>query len=258
MNVISRKFADELVNPEMRHAYLEAQTRTKLAHQIRALRQQRGWSQHDLGAMMGKPQSNIARLENPDVARYTLSTLLELAFAFDVGFVAEFMTYEDFLRDTASLDPAKLQVGSFSRDALSALYREPDHFNLLTAINVAGSVNPVESWNRSMRDYPDILSGTGLGPLGPWTTSVAGPGLADVRAFASGVAAGASLVPQSARTRVDQGTSALLQASLNTVGPAQARAQLGVDQGGDEPQKFPPAWAIEAFRNTSRNMGLGA
>ena len=124
MPVISRKFADELTEKEMRDAYLDAQTRTKLALQIRTLRTQREWSQAQVGELMGKPQSNVARLEDREIARYTLSTLLELAAAYDVGLVVEFVSYEEFLRRTNDLRPAKLQVRSFNRTALDPLCQE--------------------------------------------------------------------------------------------------------------------------------------
>lgn len=124
MTVISKKFADELCEKEMREAYLEEQTRTKIAQQIRTLRVQREWSQNTLGRMLGKPQSNIARLEDREIARYTLSTLFELASAFDVGLVAEFVSYEEFLWRTADLSQSSLQVPSFSRDALNALCQD--------------------------------------------------------------------------------------------------------------------------------------
>jgi transcriptional regulator with XRE-family HTH domain len=126
MSVISRKFADELAEKAMRDAYLEAQTRTKLAQQIRALRVQRGWQQRELGHLMDKPQGNVARLEDREVARYTLTTLFELASAFDVGFIAKFVTYEDFLRDTEDLTEAALKVRSFNRAALNELCADPD------------------------------------------------------------------------------------------------------------------------------------
>jgi transcriptional regulator with XRE-family HTH domain len=129
MTVISKKFADELSEKEMRDAYLEEQTRTKLAQQIRALRVQRDWSQSNLGRMLEKPQSNIARLEDREVARYTLSTLFELASAFDIGLVVEFVPYDDFLRRAHDLSPSHLQVQSFSRAALEPLCRDTPAIN---------------------------------------------------------------------------------------------------------------------------------
>jgi transcriptional regulator with XRE-family HTH domain len=124
MPVISKRFADELNEKEMRDAYLDEKTRTKIALQIRALRSQRGWSQTELGQKMNKPQSNVARLEDRDIARYTLTTLLELASAYDCGLIVEFVPYEQFLRRTNDLSPQKLETSPFSRDALDALCQD--------------------------------------------------------------------------------------------------------------------------------------
>ena len=110
---ISKSFASELNEKEMRDAYLEEKTRAKVALQIKELRKQRGWSQAELGRRMGKPQGDIGRLESCTVAGYTLTTLLELASAYDCGLVVEFVPYEEFLRRTNDLSPAKLQVHAY-------------------------------------------------------------------------------------------------------------------------------------------------
>jgi transcriptional regulator with XRE-family HTH domain len=121
MTVISKRFADELSEKEMRDAYLSAQTRTKLTNQIRAIRSQRGWSQGEFAKRLDKPQSNVSRLENREYGSFTLNTLFELASAFDVGLVVEFVQYDDFLRRTHDLSPSHLQVQSFSRASLETL-----------------------------------------------------------------------------------------------------------------------------------------
>lgn len=140
MIVISRNFADELTEKDMRDAYLEEQTRTKLAQQIRALQIQRDLSQSKLGQALGKPQSNIARLEDREVARYTLSTLFELASAFDVGLVVEFVPYEEFLWRTHDLSPSHLQVQSFSSAALEPLFNDsPNQATTFVTENMIGS-----------------------------------------------------------------------------------------------------------------------
>lgn len=126
MSVISRRFADELTEKEAREAFLEEQTRVKLAQQIQTLRVQRNWSQSQLGALMKKPQSNIHRLEDKGVARYTLTTLFELAAAFDTALIVKFASFDEFLRDTNDLGPTALQVRSFSREELEALCLDSD------------------------------------------------------------------------------------------------------------------------------------
>ena len=122
MRVISKRFADELNEPEMRHAFLGAQTRTKIANQLRALRSQRGWSQTKLGAEMGGvPQGNVARFEDREEMNPRLESLVELAVAFDVGLIIEFVSYQDFIIRTRDLSPDHLQVLSFDRQELDML-----------------------------------------------------------------------------------------------------------------------------------------
>lgn len=123
MPVISKRFADELNDKEMRDAYLDEKTRGRLALQIKENRIVREWSQAEMGERTGKPQSNIARLEDRDIARYTLTTLLEIAVAFDCGLIVEFVPYEDFLLRTSDFTPAKLRVPAFNRAALAPLYQ---------------------------------------------------------------------------------------------------------------------------------------
>lgn len=141
MPVISRRFADELNEKEMRDAYLEEKTRAKLALQIRENRFQRGWSQAELGQRMGKTQSNIHRLEDRDVARYTLTTLLEFASAYDCGLVAEFVPYEEFLRRTNDLSPENLRVPSFTTLSLVSLYQDIQNVTFSYDIDVLASTH---------------------------------------------------------------------------------------------------------------------
>lgn len=121
MSVISRRFAEELNEKRMRDAYLSAQTRTKLVNQIRALREQRNWSQGEFARILEKPQSNVSRLENREYGKFSLKTLFELASAFDVGLMIEFVPYEEFLKGTQDLSPKRLRVESFKKEALEPL-----------------------------------------------------------------------------------------------------------------------------------------
>jgi transcriptional regulator with XRE-family HTH domain len=122
MSLISKSFADELTEKEMRDAYLGAQTRTKIVEQIRTIRSQRGWSQGEFAKQLGKPQSNVSqRLENRQYGGFTLSTLLEIASAFDVGLIVEFVPYSEFLRRTDDLSQKALGVVAFNRASLDLL-----------------------------------------------------------------------------------------------------------------------------------------
>jgi transcriptional regulator with XRE-family HTH domain len=135
VNVISKRLADELGEKRMRDAYLAAQTRTKLVNQIRAIRTQRGWSQGDFAKRLGKPQSNISRLENREYGNFTLKTLLELANIFDCGLVVEFAPYEEFLLRTHDLAAGVLEVPQFHSAALQPLTEDLVTFGMYSPGN---------------------------------------------------------------------------------------------------------------------------
>src|SRR5436190_437018 len=91
----SKQLAVELSDSEFRHAYMADQVRSMAAFQIRALREQPGrqWSQEELAAKAGTGQSVISRIENPDYGRLTIQTLIEMAVAFDVALLVQFVEW---------------------------------------------------------------------------------------------------------------------------------------------------------------------
>ena len=150
MSVISKRFANELAAEKaMREAYLSAQTRTKLTNQVRTIRTQRGWSQGEFANILRKPQSNVSRIENREYGAFTLTTLFELANAFDCGLVVEFVPYDEFLRRTHDLSPAHLQVPPFSRSMLQPLCQDMQNtwYDLFSPRAVMGSGLTLQSLN---------------------------------------------------------------------------------------------------------------
>ncbi len=137
---VTRKLQKE----EFRHAYVSAHVRTGIAHQIRALRKERGWSQGQLADHSGKKQSNIARLENPDYGQLSVKTLLELATAFDTALIVRFAAFSDFLAQVEHLSPEDLAVPDFAHD--SGL-REPEATSPTLDISV---------WSMLRDQYADL------------------------------------------------------------------------------------------------------
>lgn len=62
---------------------------------------------------MGKPQSVVSRLEDPDYGKVSVQTVLDGAAAFDVALLIQYVSFPEFLRRTEHVSPEALQVDSF-------------------------------------------------------------------------------------------------------------------------------------------------
>lgn len=68
-------------NPDMKEGLDKAEQAWDIAFQIRDLREKADLTQKQLAALVGTKQSNIARIENADYTRYTLTTLEKITKA---------------------------------------------------------------------------------------------------------------------------------------------------------------------------------
>ena len=154
------KFEDrlltELEDKEYRDAFVEGHIRTGAAYQIRALRNARQWSQEELAARVGTSQSVIARLENPDYGKFSLSTLAKFASAYDVGLLVRFVSFSELLDRTRDLSPERLNVPSFADDTV--LHRKGYIISIDDSAQYRRELRgmPVESFARSgvVKTYP--------------------------------------------------------------------------------------------------------
>ncbi len=124
MTTISPKRLDKLSSKDYRHSYLKEMTTGWIVHQIRELRNERCWSQSRLGDEASKPQSAIARIEDPDYGKWSVSTLLEIAEAFDVALQVRFVDWPSFLSSTDDSSPERMRVPSFSVEAFTPKWGE--------------------------------------------------------------------------------------------------------------------------------------
>ncbi len=101
-----------------RDAYVRAEVTSSLAHQIRAIRLQRGLSQKELAKKIKTTQTAISRIENPSYGRISLKTLLDLSFAFDTGLDVRFVSLVSMLKNTFIPKIGSREVSSFEDEHL--------------------------------------------------------------------------------------------------------------------------------------------
>ena len=120
-------------DPEYRHQFVEEEINVGIAFQIRALRNRQNLKQDDLAKLLGGKQSLVSAWENPNYGKYTLTTLKDLAKAFDVGLLVRFVPFSTLVDWTVNLSNDAIAPSSFSEEEL---YR--------VAASVAATFNPVK------------------------------------------------------------------------------------------------------------------
>lgn len=109
-----KELADQLLvefrDKEYAHGYVNQFYDIAIAAQIKALREQHGWSQEDLAKSAGMKQERISLLENVDYDAWTMKTLRQLGEAFDVVARVSFVEFSDAIVDIINLRAEKLTV----------------------------------------------------------------------------------------------------------------------------------------------------
>lgn len=113
---IRAQLVAKLSNKAYRDVFVSEQINTGLAFQIRALRDQRGWSQGELGTRAEMAQPRISVMEDANYARFSLNTLKRLASAFDVGLVVRFAPFSELVGNFENLTARSLEAASFAED----------------------------------------------------------------------------------------------------------------------------------------------
>jgi transcriptional regulator with XRE-family HTH domain len=116
MNDIRTELLADLKDEEFRHAYAWEFVDMILARQIRALRKHRGWTQADLAKKIGTSQPFISAIEDEDYGSLSISTLKDLARAFDVYPVVRFESFATLVTNVDSSSAEELQVPPFDED----------------------------------------------------------------------------------------------------------------------------------------------
>ncbi len=165
-NEIRQQIVGKLTNKEYRDIWFTEQINTGLSFQIRGLREQRGWSQAELGKRTGMAQSRISLMEDANYARFSLTTLKRLASAFDVGLMVRFRPYSGLVDDFVELDSSVLNMPGFEEDTFTSEAPPTETFDLealnsIAVTSVSGAAIS-ESYKFVYQDTANISSSQGL------------------------------------------------------------------------------------------------
>lgn len=118
MNITERKrsLINRLKDKEYRDAYVKASIDVDIPSQILALREQRDWTQEDLGTRADMKQEAISRIEDPEHASVTLKTLTRFAAAFDLALMVRFVPFSQLVNWKLNLSLKALEADSFDND----------------------------------------------------------------------------------------------------------------------------------------------
>jgi transcriptional regulator with XRE-family HTH domain len=104
-------------DPEYRVAFVRERVRSSVALQIRALREQRHkMTQKQLGDAIGKAQTWISVLEDPEYGKMSVATLLSLAEAFDTDLEIKFRPFSRALHELTNQSSEYFEVRSFAEE----------------------------------------------------------------------------------------------------------------------------------------------
>ena len=111
------RLIDKLKDKEYRDSYVLSNIYNGIATQIKALREQKEWTQKELGEHADNmKQERVSVLENPNNSSVTINTLQRLASAFDVALMIRFVPFSDLAKWSLNLSPDSFKVKNFDED----------------------------------------------------------------------------------------------------------------------------------------------
>ncbi len=118
MNTLVSRLWKSFQDKEYRQIYAEGFSDSKIATQIKVLREQRGWTQAQLAETAGMKQSRIAALEDVNYSSWSIRTLRRLAQAFDLWLDVEFKEFSAVWPQLRDFSQESLTKHSFTDDPI--------------------------------------------------------------------------------------------------------------------------------------------
>jgi transcriptional regulator with XRE-family HTH domain len=121
-SLLRQRLTEEFRDEEYRYAYAASFLNTKLASQIKTLRQQREMTQAQVAEVMGIKQPGYARFEDVNHSVWKTDTLWDIARALDVRVNISFETFGSLIDEKEHFDKEHLERPKFTDDPL---FKEP-------------------------------------------------------------------------------------------------------------------------------------
>jgi transcriptional regulator with XRE-family HTH domain len=116
VSVLDNTLKAEFQDTDYRYGYAESFLNTRLATQIKTLREQRGKTQAEVGALMGITQPGFRRFEDVNHSVWKTDTLWKIARALDVRLDISFKTFGSLLEDKKGFYKEALELPRFDQD----------------------------------------------------------------------------------------------------------------------------------------------
>lgn len=167
MSALTKKLRSKFLgDKEYAHTYMESAVDSRIAMQIKALRDQNEWSQERLGAETGMKQERISVLESVNYSSWSIATLRKLARAYDLVLNVSFEEFDTELSKIDSLGNGKLNRVPREKDLQRAL---PSHapvvaketsFEYFVAGTVRGALRQSDETASDKYCLPELVTQT--------------------------------------------------------------------------------------------------
>jgi transcriptional regulator with XRE-family HTH domain len=121
-STLRQNLTAEFQDRDYRYAYAESFLNTKLASQIRTLRQQRSLTQNQIAELMNIKQPGYARFEDVNHSVWKTDTLWDIARALDVRVNISFESFGTLIEEKEHFDKYHLERPAFVNDPV---FEEP-------------------------------------------------------------------------------------------------------------------------------------
>ena len=122
MNDLRESLKQEFKDPDIRYAYAESSLNTRIASQIKVLREQRGETQDKIAERCGTKQAGFSRFEDANHSVWKTDTLWKIARALDVRLHISFETFGSLIEDKERFSREYLERPGFEDDPA---FKEP-------------------------------------------------------------------------------------------------------------------------------------